>query len=95
VATVAGLLNGAPHSILVTMAQRAMPGRGGLASGIILGSMFAAGALGTYLSGLAADTIGLAQTLQGNALIALLAMLVSLTLWLNVKSSSRSPARIA
>lgn len=95
VATLAGLFNGAPHSILVTMAQRALPGRGGLASGIILGSMFAAGAFGTYISGLVADNIGLAQTLQGNALIALLAMLVSLALGLDVKSSSHSPARIA
>ncbi len=92
VATVAGLLNGAPHSILVTMAQRALPGRGGLASGVILGSMFAAGALGTYLSGLAADNIGLAQTLQGNALIAFLAMLVSLTLWMGVKSPAHHNA---
>ncbi len=94
VATVAGLLNGAPHSILVTMAQRAMPGRGGLASGVILGSMFAVGALGTYLSGLAADNIGLAQTLQGNALIALIATLVSLTLWLERGALPKTAAQI-
>ena len=83
---VAGFLNGAPHSTLVTMAQRALPGRGGLASGIILGFMFTAGALGAYLSGAVADRIGLAQTLQGNALVAFLATLVSLILWLDLKS---------
>ena len=41
----AGLLNVAPHSLQVTMAQNALPGRGGLASGMILGSMFTLGGI--------------------------------------------------
>jgi MFS transporter, FSR family, fosmidomycin resistance protein len=76
----AGLLNGAPHPVLVTMAQRALPGRTGFASGLTLGVMFAAGALGAYLSGLGADQLGLARVLQANAAITLLAALVVLGL---------------
>ncbi len=78
VAVLAGLTNGASHSLLVTMAQKAMPGKAALASGLTLGSMFMAGALGTYLSGLVADAVGLRWVLQANALIALAAALVSL-----------------
>lgn len=73
----AGAFNGAPHSILVTMAQRSLPGRTGLASGIALGSMFTAGAVGVFFSGLLADRIGLGVVLQGNALLALGALLVA------------------
>jgi FSR family fosmidomycin resistance protein-like MFS transporter len=76
----AGLFNGAPHSILVTMAQRAMPGRAALASGLTLGFMFTAGALGAYVSGLAADRVGLAYVLQANAGLLLAATLLSLAL---------------
>ncbi len=79
-ALLAGLLNGAPHSILVTMAQRLLPGKAATASGIILGFMFTAGALGTYLSGLTADRLGLGRVLQANALLSLAALLVSLAL---------------
>lgn len=76
----AGLFNGAPHSILVTLAQRALPGRAGLASGLTLGFMFTAGALGAYVSGLAADRVGLVYVLQANAGLLLLAALLSLAL---------------
>jgi FSR family fosmidomycin resistance protein-like MFS transporter len=73
----AGVFNGAPNSILVTMAQRELPGRAGLASGMTLGLMFALGAVGVYFSGLLADKIGLAPVLQANALLTLGALLVS------------------
>ncbi len=76
----AGLFNGAPHSILVTMAQRAMPGRAALASGLTLGFMFTAGALGAYVSGLVADRVGLVHVLQANAGLLLVAALLSLAL---------------
>ena len=46
-----GLFTGAVHSIVVVMAQRYVPGGMGLASGLTLGFMFSAGALGTLLSG--------------------------------------------
>jgi len=74
----AGAFNGAPHSILVTMAQKSLPGRSGLASGMTLGFMFASGAVGVFFSGLLADRIGLARVLQGNAWLAFGALLVAL-----------------
>ncbi|MBM4425551.1 MAG: MFS transporter [Chloroflexi bacterium] len=80
IVALAGFFNGGPHSILVTMAQRALPGRGSLASGIALGFMFAAGATGAYLSGLAADHFGLARALQFNAVIATASTLAALLL---------------
>jgi FSR family fosmidomycin resistance protein-like MFS transporter len=73
----AGLFNGGPHSILVTMAQRTMPSRAGFASGLILGTQFAIGAIGTYLTGLLADRTGLAFALQTNAALSLIAMMLS------------------
>jgi FSR family fosmidomycin resistance protein-like MFS transporter len=77
---VAGLFNGAPHSILITMAQKLMPGRMSLASGLILGFTFGVGALGTFLSGRAADQFGLMEALQINAAVSLTGMVLSLAL---------------
>lgn len=51
----AGSLTGATHSIIVVLAQRLIPSGMGLASGLILGFMFSAGALGAMLSGYIAD----------------------------------------
>lgn len=89
-AVLAGLFNGAPHSVFVTMAQRALPGRAALASGLTLGLMFGAGALGAYLGGLAADQLGLAPVLQANAILVLTAALLSLAL-----QPERKPAVVA
>ncbi|MBL8056255.1 MAG: MFS transporter [Anaerolineales bacterium] len=80
-AAAAGLFNGGPHSILVTMAQRTLPGRAGFASGLILGLTFALAALGTSLTGWLADQFGLLAVLQVNAAIALAAALLSLLLF--------------
>lgn len=79
-AVLAGFFNGAPHSIFVALAQRALPGRAAFASGLTLGLMFTAGALGAYLGGLAADQVGLGVVLQGNALLALAGAALSLVL---------------
>jgi FSR family fosmidomycin resistance protein-like MFS transporter len=84
----AGLLNGAPHPVLVTMAQRALPGRAGFAAGLTLGVMFAAGAIGAYLSGLGADQLGLAHVLQANAAISLLAALMVLAIRRETRNGS-------
>lgn len=54
----AGGLTGATHSIIVVLAQRLIPSGMGLASGLILGFMFSAGALGALLSGYIADLWG-------------------------------------
>jgi len=66
-----GLLIGVPHSILVVMAQNLLPQRQGLASGAVLGFMFAAGAAGTGLAGWAADFVGLPLALSVVALLPL------------------------
>ncbi|MGB2896444.1 MAG: MFS transporter [Anaerolineales bacterium] len=64
-----GGLIGASHSIIVLLAQRRMPRRMGAASGLVLGFTFAAGAIGTLISGVIADLYGF------NSLFFLLAVL--------------------
>ncbi len=70
-AALGGLLMGVPHSILVVMAQNLLPKRQGLASGAVLGFMFAAGAAGTGLGGWMADFVGLPAVLLLMALLPL------------------------
>jgi FSR family fosmidomycin resistance protein-like MFS transporter len=79
---IAGLLCVAPHSIQVTMAQNSLPGRSGLASGLILGSMFTLGGIGVFLTGLVADQVGLATVLQANARLCALGTGIGVALWL-------------
>jgi FSR family fosmidomycin resistance protein-like MFS transporter len=52
---IAGVLVGAPHSILIVLAQRMLPGQMGAASGLVLGFTFASGAIGNLFSGFIAD----------------------------------------
>jgi FSR family fosmidomycin resistance protein-like MFS transporter len=92
VAALAGFFNGAPHSIFISMAQEALPGRAALASGIVLGVIFTAGTLGAYLSGLAADRYGLEPILQANAALAALVALLSLTLQADKRTRMSAPA---
>jgi MFS transporter, FSR family, fosmidomycin resistance protein len=54
----AGMMTGSVHTIIVVIAQRILPGGMGFASGLTLGFMFSAGALGTLLSGPLADAYG-------------------------------------
>ncbi len=54
----AGALTGVIHSIVVVIAQRIIPGGMGLASGLILGFIFSAGALGMLFTGRLADSLG-------------------------------------
>ncbi|MCK5053772.1 MAG: MFS transporter [Anaerolineales bacterium] len=67
---IGGGLIGASHSIIVLLAQRRMPRRMGAASGLVLGFTFAAGAIGTLISGVIADLYGF------NSLFFLLAVLI-------------------
>jgi MFS family permease len=76
----AGLFNGAPHSVFITLAQRALPGRAAFASGLTLGLMFAFGAVGAYLGGIVGDRIGLQLVLQGSAAIAVATTLLSVVM---------------
>ena len=79
-ALLAGIFNGGPHSLLVVMAQRAMPGRGSLASGLALGSMFAISSAGVWLSGYLGDSVGLATVLRGAAGLDVAAAVLALAL---------------
>lgn len=74
---IAGALIGASHSIVVVTAQNMMPDRMGAASGLVLGFMFTAGALGTLLSGWLADQYGFGIFFAFTAGLALIAGLLA------------------
>ncbi len=76
----AGLLIGGQHSVLVVHAQRLPPARQGFAAGLILGFTFAAGGVGTWLGGLAADRFGLLAVMQAITMLGVPAALLALTL---------------
>jgi FSR family fosmidomycin resistance protein-like MFS transporter len=73
----AGGLTGSTHSILVVIAQRIVPGRMGLASGLILGYMFSSGALGTLVSGYLGDLWGVGSVFPFSAGLVLAAALLT------------------
>jgi FSR family fosmidomycin resistance protein-like MFS transporter len=75
-----GALTGAVHSIIVVLAQRVVRGGMALASGLTLGFMFSAGALGTLLSGPLADVWGFPPVFQMTAGLALIAAVFTLFL---------------
>ncbi|HMP41141.1 MAG TPA: MFS transporter [Roseiflexaceae bacterium] len=77
---IAGLVVGGQHSVLVLHAQRLLPVRQGFAAGLILGFTFAAGGIGTWIAGIAADQVGLLNTMQAVTLLGLPVALLSLTL---------------
>jgi FSR family fosmidomycin resistance protein-like MFS transporter len=83
-----GMLTGSVHSIVVVIAQGFIKGGMALASGLILGIMFSAGAFGTLLSGPLADSSGFPLVFQMTAGLVLLASLVTLRLKENVPSLS-------
>ena len=60
----AGFALGCSQSPTLVTAQELLPGRAGLASGLIMGFTFVTGALGTSLSGVMADQISLPLTLR-------------------------------
>jgi FSR family fosmidomycin resistance protein-like MFS transporter len=73
----AGMLSGSVHSIVVVIAQGTIKGGMALASGLILGIMFSAGAFGTLLSGPIADSSGFPLVFQMTAGLVLTASLVT------------------
>jgi FSR family fosmidomycin resistance protein-like MFS transporter len=75
-----GMFTGAVHSIIVVLAQRVLRGGMALASGLTLGIMFSAGALGTLLTGPLADTWGFSPVFLMSAGLALTAALAALAL---------------
>jgi FSR family fosmidomycin resistance protein-like MFS transporter len=76
----AGILIGGQHSVLVVHAQRLLPVKQGFAAGLILGFTFASGALGTWLAGMLADSVGLQTVMLWLTLLGLPAALLGLAL---------------
>ena len=68
-----GACTGAVHSIMVVLAQRAISGGMALASGLILGFIFSAGALGLLLTGPLAENYGFPTVLVMTTGLVLLA----------------------
>ena len=79
-APLAGALTGAPYPIIVVLAQRMVPGKMALASGLILGFLFSSGALGTWFTGYLADIWGFPFIFQMTAGLAFIAAVFSLSL---------------
>jgi FSR family fosmidomycin resistance protein-like MFS transporter len=79
-AIAAGALSGASHSIIVVLAQGLLPGSKALASGLILGLIFGMGAVGNFLIGWLAETIGLNIAFQLVAAAIVIASVLALAL---------------
>jgi FSR family fosmidomycin resistance protein-like MFS transporter len=63
-AGLAGLLLSIPHSIVLVMAQQLLPTRKGMVGGLVLGFMFASGAVATWIAAWFADRYGLMAVLS-------------------------------
>jgi FSR family fosmidomycin resistance protein-like MFS transporter len=74
-----GLFCNASLSVTLVMAQRLMPGRVGVASGLILGLGFVTGGLGVPITGSLADLFGMQAALSSLAVVLLLGSLIALT----------------
>lgn len=79
-AMLAGGLSGAPHSIIVVIAQALLPGRKAMASGLTLGFIFGMGAVASLGIGWLADLWNLASAMQVAAGMALVGALLALAL---------------
>jgi MFS transporter, FSR family, fosmidomycin resistance protein len=91
----AGLLVGGQHSVLVVHAQRLLPVQQGFAAGLILGFTFASGAIGTWLAGLSADTLGLATVMQWVTWCAVPCIALALTLPGREQPAAAMPGPVA
>ncbi len=84
---------GAPHSVLIVIAQDLLPVRRGLASGMALGFLFAMGAVASWSIGMLADRYGLSQVIQAGAVLA--AAVAGLALLLPTSAPAEESARPA
>lgn len=80
VAPLVGAFTGAPHGILVVLAQHMLPHRVGAASGLVLGFTFASGAVGALISGLQADAVGFIPVFLTTAIISAIGAVMALQL---------------
>jgi FSR family fosmidomycin resistance protein-like MFS transporter len=92
-ALLAGAGLGAPHSILMVVAQELLPVRRGLASGASLGFLFASGALASWAIGWIGDRLPLEQVLCAGVAPGLAAAGLALCLPAAVRGSE--PAALA
>ena len=76
----AGAFTGSVHSIMVVLAQRMISGGMALASGLILGFIFSAGALGLLITGPLAENYGFPTVLVVTTALVLLASPLALML---------------
>ncbi len=72
-ALVAGFITNTSHTVIVVQAQAMLPKREGLASGLVLGVMFASGAIMTGVAGFIADLWSLSGVMYTLAVLPLLA----------------------
>ena len=75
-----GLTCDASLSVTLVMAQRLVPGRAGVASGVILGLGFITGGIGVPITGLLADAVGIRTALASLGALCALAALLALTI---------------
>jgi FSR family fosmidomycin resistance protein-like MFS transporter len=75
-----GFFCDASISITLVMAQSLMPGRVGVASGVILGLGFVTGGIGVPVTGWLADRFGMQLALSSLALFLIAGSLLALTL---------------
>jgi FSR family fosmidomycin resistance protein-like MFS transporter len=75
-----GLFCDASLSVTLVMAQRLVPGRVGIASGVILGLGFVTGGIGVPITGRIADLFGMQTALASLSILLVLGSLVALTL---------------
>jgi MFS transporter, FSR family, fosmidomycin resistance protein len=75
-----GLLSDSSLSVTLVAAQRLLPGRTGIASGMILGLGFVTGGIGVPVSGRLADSIGFQSAVMAISLLGIVAALVATTI---------------
>lgn len=75
-----GFFADASLSVTLVMAQNLVPGRVGVATGVILGLGFITGGVGVPITGAIADRFGIQAALLGLAVLAVLAALLALTI---------------
>ena len=92
-----GLIADAPFPLALDTAQQLMPGKTGVASGLILGFTFSAGGVGAFLIGQLASVVGLPTALSFAAILPLVAALLFLTIPASVMAGqeARPPAQPA
>ena len=72
-----GFLSGSTSPLLLVMGQQLMVGRAGVASGLLLGLGFVAGAIGAPVFGLIGDAFGMQNAVRSQILIMLLSLIAA------------------